>query len=119
MGHTLNRSKRVAAHLREEKSAVVQAGSRQYIAKLVNLSTSGALVSSLGNEFIEEIGSQCDLFFGGAGPMIVMRSELIRVNGCHAAFKFLQSTRENSEEVESKIDRMAALNETFRPTFIH
>jgi len=85
----------------------------------LNLSSTGALLASLDSEFIEEIGSQCDLFFGGAGPMVVIHSELIRVSGCHAAFKFLQSSRENSEEIQSKIDRMATLNETIRPTFVH
>src|SRR5688572_23353159 len=96
MASNLNRSKRVAAHLREEKSAFVQAGTRQYLAKLVNLSATGALVTSSESEFIEAVGSQCDLFFGGAGPMVVIRSEVIRASGHQAAFKFLQSPRDNS-----------------------
>ena len=109
-------SKRIMALMPEEEPVFLRSGSAQYSAKLVNISTGGALISILDCNLDSPAGDRCGLFFTNGNGMFGVKGEVIRTAGRYAAFKFVEMNEEKACNVAGKIARMDSLSSGCCPT---
>ena len=109
-------SKRIMAFMPEEEPVLIRNDSKQYAAKLVNISSGGALVSVLDCELDRGSSQIFDLFFSDPERMFGVQSEILRTTGRYAAFKFVELTAEKALEIAQKISRMEDLTALLSPT---
>ena len=103
-------SKRVMALTPEEEPVLVRAGSAQYSAKLVNMSSGGALIALLDCDLQTAAGDICQLLFSDGAFMFGVQGEVVRKAGRYAAFKFVAVTPTLADSIADKLSRMEALS---------
>ena len=109
MKNERRQTKRTMALLPEEESVLVHEDSGQYAARLVNISSAGALVTV--NGYLQsECGDRCKIFFGDGDKMFSVRGELVRQIGRYAAFRFVELTADTLGEILGKVERMEELS---------
>lgn len=94
----------------EEEPVFVRADGAQYSAKLVNISSGGALISVLDCGLESAIGDACGLYFSDGDRMFGVKGEVLRKTGRYAAFKFIELTNEKACDIAAKISRMDKLS---------
>lgn len=109
-------SKRIMAVMPEEEPVFVRAESKQYNAKLVNISSGGALISVMDCEFQSLEGSSCRIFFSDVEAMFGVKGQVSRKSGRYAAFRFVEITEDNALAIAGKIARMENLSAVLCPT---
>lgn len=97
----------------EEEPVFVRADSAQYSAKLVNIGSGGALISVLDCDLESAIGNVCGLYFADNDRMFGVKGEVLRKTGRYAAFRFVDVSSEQAQDIASKIHRMDGL--AFQP----
>ena len=93
----------------EEEPVFLRAGTAQYSAKLVNISSGGALISILDCDLESAAGDRCGLFFTNGDGMFGVKGQVLRTAGRYAAFKFVEMSEEKMRGVAEKIARMDRL----------
>lgn len=111
-------SKRILALMPEEEPVFIEAEGKQYAAKLVNISSGGALVSVLDCQLLAGRGSVCRVFFSDEDRLFGVKSKVLRKTGRYAAFRFVGVTRENSADIAAKIARMEEVTAILCPEII-
>ena len=112
------RSKRIMAFMPEEEPVSVITEDNKYTAKLVNLSSSGALVST--NEASStRVGTFCRLVFQSGDGEFDIQGQCLKSVGRYAVFKFVEPDGSTSEEISRKIDRMEKLTALHCPRFVN
>jgi hypothetical protein len=115
MNANKRQSERLMVLMPDEEPVVIQAGSKQYFGRLVNLSAGGGLISIPEANLYGEIGNTFALSFSNEGSMFDVRGELIRVIGWYAAFRFANLSEQESNQLSVKLERMRTLSDMLCP----
>lgn len=109
------RAKRIMAFMPEEEPVFVRLDGAQYSARLVNMSSGGALVAVRDCDLESNSGDACQLLFCGAEGMFRLAGEIVRKSGHYAAFKFVELTDSETQEIARKIARMENASDALTP----
>lgn len=103
------------AFMPEEEPVFVRLEGAQYSARLVNMSSGGALVAVRDCDLESNPGDACQLLFCGAERMFRVEGEIVRKSGHYAAFRFMGLTADKTLEITQKIARMENMSAALTP----
>ena len=109
-------AKRIMAFMPEEEPVFVRLDGAQYSARLINISSGGALILVRDCDLESNPGDVCQLFFAGEDRMFRVEGEVLRKSGHYAAFRFLDLSPAIVDEIAAKIARMESLALLLTPT---
>ncbi len=109
-------AKRIMALMPEEEPVFVRLDGAQYSARLVNISSGGALILVRDCDLESNPGDVCQLFFTGDERMFRVDGEVLRKSGHYAAFRFVDLSPAETAEIAAKIARMEGLALVLTPS---
>ncbi len=108
-------AKRIMALMPEEEPVFVRLDGAQYSARLINISSGGALILVRDCDLESNPGDVCQMFFAGEDRMFRVQGEVLRKSGHYAAFRFVDLGPEAAGEIAAKIGRMESLSLVLTP----
>ena len=108
-------AKRIMALMPEEEPVFVRLDGAQYSARLINISSRGALILVRDCDLESNPGDVCQMFFAGEDRMFRVQGEVLRKSGHYAAFRFVDLSPEAAGEIAAKIGRMESLSLVLTP----